>query len=185
MQFGIFFFFLLTAFGAVAEDAPLPKGYPTDAQAKAMCASDECRALIEDVLALKPVDCYLSFAGVKLNAHKMTLLTYPTPKPIEKYYPTPKPTDKYSKPSEGDKGHLTPKPTDEKHYSTPKPKDHHTLDEPMIIKNDHEDKHFPTHCTENKKAKDADNLKPQMTGTAIELFPMPNTAYKATASPQA
>ncbi|KAG2835306.1 hypothetical protein PC118_g5961 [Phytophthora cactorum] len=37
-----------------------------------MCASDECRALIEDVLALKPVDCYLSFAGVKLNAHKMT-----------------------------------------------------------------------------------------------------------------
>ncbi|KAF1792780.1 Elicitin [Phytophthora cactorum] len=126
MQFGIFFFFLLTAFGAVAEDARPPteienppKGYPTDAQAKAMCASDECRALIEDVLALKP----------------------------------------YSKPSEGDKGHLTPKPTDEKHYSTPKPKDHHTLDEPMIIKNDHEDKHFPTHCTENKKAKDADNLK--------------------------
>ncbi|KAG6974413.1 hypothetical protein JG688_00003069 [Phytophthora aleatoria] len=132
MQFGIFFFFLLTAFGAVAEDA-------------------------------RP----------------------PTEIPIEKYYPTPKPTDKYSKPSEGDKGHLTPKPTDEKHYSTPKPKDHHTLDEPMIIKNDHEDKHFPTHCTENKKAKDADNLKPPMNGTAIELFPMPNTAYKATASPQA
>ncbi|KAF1777763.1 Elicitin [Phytophthora cactorum] len=168
MQFGIFFFFLLTAFGAVAEDArppteikgsscfsiAPPKGYPTDAQAKAMCASDECHALIEDVLALKPVDCYLSFAG-------------------------------YSKPSEGDKGHLTPKPTDEKHYSTPKPKDHHTLDEPMIIKNDHEDKHFPTHCTENKKAKDADNLKSPMNGTAIELFPMPNTAYKATASPQA
>ncbi|KAG3093523.1 hypothetical protein PI125_g16825 [Phytophthora idaei] len=279
MQFGIFF--LLSAFVAAAEDtcpstevvkfaelyanphlhpcqkvsagfsiAP-PKGYPTDPQVKAMCASDECRALIEDVLALKPADCYLSFAGVKLNAYKMACsfkdackvdkekeheddkhystpkpTNYSTPKPTKyhstpkptdekyypkpteddkhystdgKYYPTPKPTDeKYPKPTE-DKNYTTPKPTEDKHYSTPKPtedkhystpkptedKGHHKLDEPMIVKNDHNDTHCPTHCTESEKAKEADNLKPPMNGTALEFFPMPNTTYKATASPKA
>ncbi|KAE8906564.1 hypothetical protein PF005_g14564 [Phytophthora fragariae] len=48
-----------------------PMGYPTKPQVKAMCAAEACRALIKDTLALKPADCYLSFSGVKLNAHKM------------------------------------------------------------------------------------------------------------------
>ncbi|ETI34291.1 hypothetical protein F441_18972 [Phytophthora nicotianae CJ01A1] len=219
-----------------------PKGYPTDSQVQAMCASDDCHSLIEDVLALEPADCYLSFAGVKLNAYKMACsfknacndksheddkhgstpkptknstrrptTHYPTPKPTdekyypkptendkhystpkptdEKYYPTPKPTDdKYPKPTEDDKHYRTPKPTEDKYYPTPKPtddKDHHKLDEPMIVKTDHDDDHCPTHCAENEKAKEADNVKPPMNGTALELFPMPNTTYKATASPKA
>ncbi|KAF4036674.1 Elicitin [Phytophthora infestans] len=258
MLFGIFFFFLLSAFVAAAEDAcpstevvkfaklygnehlrpcqkvsagfsiAPPKGYPTDPQVKAMCASYECRALIEDVLALKPSDCYLSFAGVKLNAYKIMCAFkdacngekdkdheddkhhstakptthYPTSKPAdEKYYLTPKPTeDKHystSKPTDGkydptrkptdEKYSKTPKPTDDKHYPAPKPtgdKDHHGLDEPMIVKTDHDDKHYPIHCADNEKANEADGLKPPMNGTALELFPMPNTTYKATPSPK-
>ncbi|KAE9080257.1 hypothetical protein PF007_g23118, partial [Phytophthora fragariae] len=32
--------------------------------------------------------------------------------------------------------------------------------------------------------KDADELKPPMNGTALELFPMPNTTYKASNEPK-
>ncbi|CAI5743838.1 unnamed protein product [Peronospora destructor] len=97
MQFSIFLFVLLAANGAVAEDAcpsteimKLAKLYanpnlhecqkisgdfsiasPTDPQVKAMCTSDPCRELIKDVLALKPADCYVSFAKVKVNAYKV------------------------------------------------------------------------------------------------------------------
>ncbi|KAG7375105.1 hypothetical protein PHYPSEUDO_004031 [Phytophthora pseudosyringae] len=265
MQFGIFFFFLLSAPGAVAEDAcpptevvkfaelyanphlhpcqnvsagfsmAPPMGYPTEPQVKAMCASEACRALIKDVLALKPADCCLSFAGVELNAHKMASSFedackdgsdddheddkhHPTPKPTDdKYHPTPKPTKdtehyltpkptKYNKhyptskptddkhhwtpkptdgkyyptpkPTEDDKHYPTPKPTDGKYHSTPKPtndKDTFKLEEPMTV----------THCAGKESAKDADELKPPMNGTALELFPTPNTTYKATASPKA
>ncbi|KAL3674474.1 hypothetical protein V7S43_000422 [Phytophthora oleae] len=262
MQFGILFFFLLSAFGAAAEDAcpptevvkfaelyanphlhpcqkvsagfsmAPPMGYPTDPQVKAMCASDACLALIKDVLDLKPVDCFLSFAGVKLNVYKMarsfedgckraheedkshstskptneteyhpTLKPtkyedHPTPKPTkEEYHPTPKPTKYYPtrKPTEDDKHYPTPKPT--KHYPTPKPADdkyytpkptdnkgHFKPEEPMLVKCDH-DKACPKHCVETEAAKDAE-VKPPMNGTAFELFPMPNTTYKATASPK-
>ena len=96
MQFNIFLFFL-AAYGATAEDAcpsteimKLAKLYAnpnlhecqkvsadfsiaslTDPQIKAMCASDPCRKLIKDVLALKPADCYLSFDKMKVNAYKV------------------------------------------------------------------------------------------------------------------
>ncbi|ETN17449.1 hypothetical protein PPTG_05250 [Phytophthora nicotianae INRA-310] len=235
MQFGSFFFFLLSAFGAAAEDecpptevvkfaelyanphlnpcqkvsagfsiAP-PKGYPTDQQVKAMCASDECRALIEDALALKPADCYLSFVGVKLNAYKLATTFkdackvdmdknhedgnhHSTPMPTT-YHPTPKPTHEkyYSTPRQTDAKYTTPKPTEEKYPKLtedskkyPKSMDdkgHHKLYEPMIVNK--------AHRAENDKVKDADNVKPPMNGTALELFPMPNTTYKATASPEA
>ncbi|POM58341.1 Elicitin-like protein [Phytophthora palmivora] len=200
MQFGMFFFFLLSAYGAATENAcppteivkfaelyanphlhPCqkvsagfslipPKGYPTEQQVKAMCASDECRALIKDVLALKPADCYLSFADVKLNAYKMAG-SFEGDCKVDidkhedaKYKPTPKPTKKHES------------------YSTAKPRDikgNSTLEEPLIVKDDHDDKRCPTHYAGKENAKDADNLKPPMNGTAAELFPTPNTTYKA------
>ncbi|CAI5701105.1 unnamed protein product [Peronospora effusa] len=96
MQLSIFLFVLLGAYGA-AEDACPPAeikklaelyanpnlhecqkisadfsiASPTDPQVKAMCNSDSCRKLIKDVLALKPEDCYLSFAKMKVNAYKV------------------------------------------------------------------------------------------------------------------
>ncbi|KAE8906250.1 hypothetical protein PF005_g1948 [Phytophthora fragariae] len=252
-----------------------PMSYPTEPQVKAMCTAEACRALINDVLALEPADCYLSFSGVKLNAYKMTCSfreacenhtdkehesrTYePTPKPTnykhptkpkpteDKHYPspteenkhcsTPKPTDdkhySTSKPTEDkhystqkptdDKHYSTPKPTDDKHYSTPKPtedkyymyptpkptkdyKNHPTLkptddkhhpttedgkyhdkpEEPKIVKVDDGDKlRHATRSIGKEADKDVDELKPPMNGTALELFPMPNTTYKASAEPK-
>ncbi|KAG1711786.1 hypothetical protein DVH05_009029 [Phytophthora capsici] len=228
MHFGILFF-LLSVFGAAAEDAcppteivkyaelyanphlhpcqkasagfslAPPMGYPTDPQVKAMCASDACIALIKDVLDLKPADCFLSFAGAKLNLYKMACnfekgchheedKYHHTPKPTKEaeYHPTPKPT-KYE-------AHPTPKPTKEEYHPTPKPtkyytpkptnsEGHYKPEEPMFVQCDHAEKARSEHSARKETAKDAE-AKPPMNGTAFELFPMPNTTYKATASPK-
>ncbi|KAL4155043.1 hypothetical protein PRNP1_007157 [Phytophthora ramorum] len=189
-----------------------PMGYPTEPQVKAMCSSDACHALIKDVLALTPGDCYLSFAGVKLNVYKLSHSFAdacktdkshengkyePTPKPIDdKHYPTPKPTDgKYYptvKPTEDNKHYPTPKPTHEKYYPTPKPtkdskhyptpkstnEEHTQTKEPKALKVDSEETSSPKQCAEKESAEDSD-MKPPMNGTAEELYPMPNTTYKA------
>lgn len=136
-----------------------PVGYPTEPQVKAMCASDACRALIKDVLELKPADCYLSFAGVKLNVYKMAsrLDGACNAATNEKHENgTDKPT---LKPTDG-------------------AEDYHKPEEPMIIKDDHDDKRCPTHHAGKENAKEAE-VKPPMNGAAFELFPMPNTTYKA------
>ncbi|KAI9986612.1 hypothetical protein PInf_025565 [Phytophthora infestans] len=195
MQFGVFFFFLLSAFGAVAEDpcpatevvkfaelyanphlspcqkvsagfsiAP-PKGYPTDPQVKAMCASDECRALIEDALALKPADCYLSFAGVKLNAYKLSSTFEDACK------------------ADMDKTHEDDKHPASTNNSTLKPTEEKSTLKPAVEKYPKATEEDMLHT--NEKADEANNLKPPMNGTALELFPMPNTTYKATTSPKA
>jgi len=237
MQIGIAFLFLLMTYGATADDAcppteivklaelysnphlhPCqkvsagfsmmpPTSYPTDRQTEAMCASGACRALIKDVLALKPADCSLSVAGVKLNAYKLARSfdekcktdkdhedgkyhptpkptedkRYPTPKPTHnKHYPTPKPTEnsKYCL-NEDDKKYPTPKPTDSK-YPTPKPTGEHLyLAEPKIVKVDNENKPCPMHSAKHEDTKEAVQLQPPMNGTAAELFPLPNTTYKA------
>ncbi|GMF46517.1 unnamed protein product [Phytophthora fragariaefolia] len=115
---------------------------------------------------------------------------YPTPKPTDddKHYPTPKPTDY--------EDHPTPKPTEgDKHYptkpyhSTMKPtdgdKDHSKQEEPKIVTIEIEDKLSPTFRSIGKEtAKEADAMKPPMNATALEMFPMPNTTYKATAEPK-
>ncbi|OWZ15262.1 Elicitin [Phytophthora megakarya] len=200
MQFGLFFF-LLFVYRTVAEDAcppteivkyaelyanphldlcqkesagfslTPPKGYPTEQQVKAMCASEECRALIKDVLALKPEDCYLSFADVKLNTHKMASSFQDVCK-VD--------TDKDH---EDDKHQSTLKPTDDEQHqheeSTKKPTEDkdHSKEEPLIVKDDH-DKNCPTLYVAKENAK-LEALKPPMNGNATELFPMPNTTYKA------
>ncbi|GMF25575.1 unnamed protein product [Phytophthora lilii] len=254
MHFSIAIFFLLTVCGTAADKAcpstevvkfaelyanphlhpcqnasagfsmAPPTGYPTEPQVKAMCASDACRALIKDVLALKPADCFLSFAGVKLNAYKLASdfdgtckadtgkdhedgKYYPTPKPTDdKYHPTPKPKESnehyptptptgvkhYStptpKPTDGKYYYPTSKPTeDNKHYPTPTPTDDkysmgsafHHQEEPKIVKNGSSDKPCPTHYAGKESMKMPDAQKPPMNSTAAELFPMPNTTYKA------
>ncbi|KAK1947191.1 Beta-elicitin cinnamomin [Phytophthora citrophthora] len=260
MLFGILFFFLLSVFGAVAEDAcpPIeivkyaelytsphlhscqkvsagfslvpPMGYPTDPQVKAMCASDACVALNKDVLELKPADCFLSFAGAKLNVFKMAhsfedgcakhheedkyrptpkpskeTEYHPTPKPtkyeaqstpkttMEEYHPTPKQTKYYQSPKSTESGknyptkyYPTTKPTDDKYY-TPKPMDtegHYKPEESVFVKCDHAENACLKRSARKKIAKDAE-AKPPMNGTAFELFPMPNTTYKATVSSKA
>ncbi|EGZ30591.1 hypothetical protein PHYSODRAFT_553577 [Phytophthora sojae] len=245
MQFAAVFLFLLSISAAAAEDACPPSevvkfaelyanphlhscqkvsagfglvppmGYPTEPQVKAMCAAEACRALVKDVLALEPADCYLSLSGAKLNAHKMACSFRDAceddkhrPKPTEhddkRYYPTPKPTEekhyKTPKPIE-EKYHPTPKPTEDKHYSTSKPtedkhhptpkptkndKYHDKLEEPKIVKVDHVGNVSSTTESIGKEAdKDSHKLKPPMNGTALEFFPMPNTTYKATPEPKA
>jgi hypothetical protein len=49
-----------------------PSGYPTPAQEKIMCKTDECHALIADIIKIKPSDCVLVFGGVKLNVKKLS-----------------------------------------------------------------------------------------------------------------
>ncbi|KAL3674465.1 hypothetical protein V7S43_000413 [Phytophthora oleae] len=113
--------------------------YRIDPQVKAMCASDTCHALIKDVLDLKPADCFLSLAGVKLNVYKMVHnfedgckrvheedKHHPTTNETE-YHPTPDPTkyEDHLTPTKVEY-HPTPQPTeDDKHYPTPKPTKHH------------------------------------------------------------
>ncbi|KAG6611655.1 Elicitin-like protein [Phytophthora cinnamomi] len=118
---------------------------------------------------------------------------YPTPKPSDdKHYPTPKPNDDkhYPTPKTTEENyHPPPKPTDDKYHPTPKPIDdgkyHDKPEEPKIVKVDNVNKFSQTTQSVGKEAdKDAEILKPPMNGTAFELFPMPNTTYKATHAPK-
>ncbi|KAE9025603.1 hypothetical protein PR002_g11147 [Phytophthora rubi] len=222
-----------------------PMSYPTEPQVKAMCTAEACRALINDVLALEPADCCLSFSGVKLNAYKMTCsfreaCENHTDKEHESrtkqtlldseahrrqalfdfeanrgqalfdakahrrqalfdseahrrqalfdpeanrgqvlHVPDAKPTKDY-------KNHPTLKPTDDKHHPTTEDgKYHDKPEEPKIVKVDDGDKlRHATRSIGKEADKDVDELKPPMNGTALELFPMPNTTYKASAEPK-
>ncbi|EGZ30575.1 hypothetical protein PHYSODRAFT_263923 [Phytophthora sojae] len=189
-----------------------PMGYPTEPQVKAMCAAEACRALVKDVLALEPADCYLSLSGAKLNAHKMACSfreaceddTDHKEHEDDKHKPTPKHSDDKHrpKPTEHDDKHYypTPKPMEGKHYKTPKPTEEKYHPTPKPTEDKHystpkptEDKHYDTPKPTEEKTTNRprgqrqldDRLKPPMNGTALEFFPMPNTTYKATPEPKA
>ncbi|CAH0480988.1 unnamed protein product [Peronospora belbahrii] len=189
MHCGILLFFILIAYGATAEDTCPPTeimklaelytnphlhacgnmsanfsiALPTDSQVKAMCTFDTCRALIEDVLALKPADCYLSFAEVKLNAYKLASnfknvceTNMDKKNGSWKLQPTVKPRDTTSAPK-GDTGH------------------HLKQEELKFVKDVN-----GTHLVGANTTKNADELKPPIHTKAKELFPFANTTYKAT-----
>lgn len=237
MPFGLFFFPLLLTLGAATEDAcpptevikfaelyanphlhpcqkvsagfsmAPPTGYPTDPQIKALCGSKACRALIKDVFALKPADCFLSFAGVKLNAYKMassvqdacdaekshennTLAS--TSDPVSD--PVPKSVG-------GDEHDSTPKPTKHNKQNSTLSEQNSTLSErnstlsdndeiqvhvgePMVIENMLDNQHCPMQNAEKETVEEAGSLMPPpMNGTAFGMFPMPNMTYKATVKP--
>ncbi|TDH68639.1 hypothetical protein CCR75_000939 [Bremia lactucae] len=211
MQFKLFVFLVLTTLGAAAEDAcpptevvkfaelyanphlhscqknsdgfsmAPPTGYPTDSQLAAMCDSDACHALMDDVFAMKPTNCYLSFSGMKLNAYKIACSfksacksdtekchedeTHPptSEAPKDATWETTEDEQKHSnhEPSEQD---LTPKPF----YKDEEPKIEHCEMDSAII----------------EAAKVAHDLQTSMNDTALEFSPTPATTYKATEAPK-
>ncbi|KAL7687924.1 putative elicitin [Plasmopara halstedii] len=216
MPFGLFFFLLLSTFGAAAENAcPLteliklaelyanphlhpcqrvsagfleapPKGNLTNPQIKAICGSDACRALVKDVLSLKPADCFLSLGGVKLNAYKIASSVQNAcdaeNSQEDNTSALNSKTSNSSMVKVNDKDKKsTSKPTRffEKN-STLSDKDNVQLDEPMVIDNNLDNQHCPTLKVEKETAKEAGSSKPPINNTAFEMFPPPDTTYKAT-----
>uniref|UniRef100_M4BME2 Elicitin n=1 Tax=Hyaloperonospora arabidopsidis (strain Emoy2) TaxID=559515 RepID=M4BME2_HYAAE len=183
MHSSLFLSFLLTSYGAAADDScppatiaklgelytnphlhscqkiisdTPPANGSTSEQVKALCTSDECSTLINDVLNFKHTDCNMSLVGVELDVRELV--------------------NTFEKACQNNKDDSR----DSKKYERPPTTKNDTMNhsgqgELNFVKDGN-----VTQVAENTSEKDDYKLKPPMNNsTAKEFFPMPNTTYKA------